>query len=102
MSLYFKDKETNLTIQFPGSILAVSDDLFYRRYAISSYDGIEDDDTKDIEKKMQQIKTSKFIKEIRKSIDQKGISAGRNIDERGTTTVSKDNKSVGNLFGGKI
>ncbi len=53
MSLYFKDKETNMTIQFPGSILAVSDDLFYRRYAITSYGGIEDDDNKDIEKKMQ-------------------------------------------------
>jgi hypothetical protein len=48
MSLYFKEKETNLTVEFPGCIIAVSDDLFYRRYAISSYGGIEDDDTKDI------------------------------------------------------
>ena len=100
MSLYFKDKETNMTIQFPGSILAVSDDLFYRRYAISSYGGIEDDDNKDIENKMQSIKKSKFIKEIRKHIDRKGVSIERKIDER-IPKDNKDNRSVGNLFGGK-
>ena len=100
MSLYFKDKETNMTIQFPGSILAVSDDLFYRRYAISSYDGIEDDDNKDIEKKMQSIKKSKFIKEIRKDINKKGVSIERKIDET-IPKDNKDNRSAGNLFGGK-
>lgn len=97
MSLYFKDKETNLTVQFPGSILAVSDDMFYRRYAISSYDGIEDDDTKDVEKKMQEIKRSTYIKEIRKSNDQKGVSIDKTKDEKIIFT-----NIVGGLFGGKV
>ena len=30
MSLYFKDKETSLTIAFPASILAVGGNKFYK------------------------------------------------------------------------
>lgn len=43
MTLYFKDKETNLAIPFPPSILALSSDRFYRKYAISTVDGIDND-----------------------------------------------------------
>lgn len=61
MSLYFKDKETSLTIAFPASILAVGGNMFYKRYAISSIDGIEDENNQQIFERLAKMKRSPHI-----------------------------------------
>jgi hypothetical protein len=61
MSLYFKDKESNLTIPFPPTLLAIGGDKFYRRYAISTLDGIDDDSNAQILEKISKIKKSPHI-----------------------------------------
>lgn len=61
MSLYFKDKESNLTIAFPSSILAIGGDKFYRRYAINTVDAIDDDSNDLILEKISKIKKSPNI-----------------------------------------
>lgn len=58
MSLYFKDKET---IAFPTSILAVGGDKLYKRYAISSVDGIEDENNQQIFERLAKMKRSPHI-----------------------------------------
>jgi hypothetical protein len=63
MSLYFKDKETNLTVAFPASLLAIGGDKFYRKYVISSVEGIEDENNKQIFESLEKIKRSPHILE---------------------------------------
>ena len=43
MRLYFKEKETNLTVAFPSALLAIGDGKFYRRYAVNTVGAIDDD-----------------------------------------------------------
>lgn len=48
MTLYFVDQETNLTVPFPASVIALTEDNLYRRYAVSSLGGIDKDRDEDI------------------------------------------------------
>ena len=44
MRLYFAEKELECFTNFPASILAVSEERFYRRYAVCTDETIEADD----------------------------------------------------------
>ena len=61
MSLYFADKETNATLQFPLSLLAISKDKIFRRYAVSTLEAIDKDDDQLILSEIKNFKKSKFL-----------------------------------------
>lgn len=61
MTLYFATQQTNLTVPFPVSIIAVTDSAFYRRYAVSSVGAIDKDDDEGIDADIQTIKVSPHI-----------------------------------------
>jgi hypothetical protein len=52
MSLYFAAKETELTVPFPESLLILADNKIVRKYAIETYDSIEEDKTEEIKKRL--------------------------------------------------
>ena len=61
MTLYFAAQETNLNIAFPPSVIAITDDNFFRRFAISTLEGIEQDKDEEILAEMSKIKKSPHI-----------------------------------------
>ena len=52
MRLYFKEKETNLTVAFPSTVLAIGGGKLYRRYAVNTVGAIDDDSDNLILEKM--------------------------------------------------
>ena len=42
LSLYFPAKETQLTVPFPATVLVLGDNQIQRRYAIETYQSIEE------------------------------------------------------------
>ena len=65
MTLYFATQETYLTVPFPLSLIAFTDNTLYRRYAVSSTGAIDKDDDKDIIEDMTRIKKSPHIVELK-------------------------------------
>lgn len=43
MILYFVEQETNLTVPFPASVIALTQESLIRRYAVSSLGGVDKD-----------------------------------------------------------
>jgi hypothetical protein len=56
MTLYFASQETNLNISFPPSVIAITDETFYRKYAVSTLEGIDKDKDEEIIEEMKKIK----------------------------------------------
>ncbi len=61
MTLYFAAQETNLNIAFPPSVLALTEGKLYRRYAVSSLQGIDKDKDEDIIAEMSRKKASPHL-----------------------------------------
>lgn len=61
MSLYFANQETNITMAFPPSVIAITENQLYRKYAVSAVQAIDKDADKDIIADMEKVKKSPHI-----------------------------------------
>ena len=66
MELYFAHKQTTLTFEFPASVLCLSDNFIFRKYAAYIADASEEEQK--ITEFVKQKKKSRYIQPINKKL----------------------------------